>query len=184
MPTLDVPGAVLHYQLAIRHPDQLRTLVAHEPIAPWLLPDPAAKLHRQELSIIRERYLADGLHAAIPEIVRSLGIDPAGAQTERNLTQFPMDAGRRANFDYFIRHDFTVAIHDDLDPLELRDVSTRIIAVAGAATPRTVYDYQCAQALAALEGQRLETFPGGHNGNRSHPRAYAARLKEILSPRR
>jgi pimeloyl-ACP methyl ester carboxylesterase len=174
-------GAVIGMHVAVRHADQLGTLVAHEPIAPWLLPDASAKLHREELRVIRLRYLSDGLEAAIPEIVRTLGIDPATADAEPNRTEFPMDAGRRANFDYFIRHDFTAAIHDDLDPAHLVDASTRIVAAAGTTTPQTVYDYHCAQALAALLDQELMPFPGGHNGNLSHPQAYAARLNAILS---
>lgn len=174
-------GAVIGMHVAVRHPDQLSTLVAHEPIAPWLLPDPAAKQHREELGIIRDCYLANGLQAAIPEIVRTLGIDPATAEAEPDRTEFPMDARRIANFDYFIRHDFIAAIEDHLD---LANVSTHIIPAAGTTTPRTVYDYQCAEALAALLEQELAVFPGGHNGNLSHPRAYAVRLRELLSPRR
>src|SRR5207302_5950443 len=34
-------GAVIALELAARHPEQVRTLVSHEPPAPALLPDPA-----------------------------------------------------------------------------------------------------------------------------------------------
>jgi hypothetical protein len=44
------------------------------------------------------------------------------------------------------------------------------------ATPRTVFDQQCAAALAELIGTELVQFPGGHNGNTTHPRAYAKAL--------
>jgi pimeloyl-ACP methyl ester carboxylesterase len=90
-----------------------------------------------------------------------------------------MDAGRIANFDYFIRHDF-VAAADDV-AADLSTVSARVVPAAGTTTPRTVFDYQCAEALAAMLEEELELFPGGHNGNLSHPKAYAARLKEVLS---
>src|SRR5260370_41014407 len=55
-------GAVIALELAARHPEQVRTLVSHEPPAPALMPDPA-----------RER-------AAMAEIVqtyRTAGIGPA-----------------------------------------------------------------------------------------------------------
>lgn len=55
-------GAVIGLELAARHPEQVRTLVSHEPPAPALLPNPA-----------RER-------AAMEEVVqtyRSAGIGPA-----------------------------------------------------------------------------------------------------------
>ncbi|TDW22419.1 alpha/beta fold hydrolase [Kribbella kalugense] len=167
-------GAVIGLHVAVDHPGQLRTLVAHEPIAPWLLAD--AKRHRDELTEIRDHYLANGLQATIPEIVRSLGIDPSTGEPKR--TDFPMDANRIANFDYFIRHDFLAAAHDDLD---FTTADARIIPAAGTTTPHTVFDYQCAEALAALLDQELELFPGGHNGNLSHPKAYAHRLIEVLS---
>ncbi|TCC61242.1 alpha/beta fold hydrolase [Kribbella pittospori] len=173
-------GAVIGMHLAVRHPEQLATLVAHEPIAPWLLPDAVAKAHRAELDTIRAAYLADGLQAAIPQLVRTLGIDAASAATEPGLTQFPMDAQRIANFDYFIRHDFAAAAQDDLDVDKLATARTRIVPATGTTTPRTVFDYQCAEALAALRGQELSIFPGGHNGNLSHSRAYARRLREVL----
>jgi pimeloyl-ACP methyl ester carboxylesterase len=168
-------GAVIGLHVAADHPDQLRTLVAHEPIAPWLLPEP--KPHRDELAELRDHYLANGLLATVPQIARSLGIDPSNGEPDR--TDFPMDAGRIANFDYFIRHDF-VAAADDV-AADLTTVSARVVPAAGTTTPRTVFDYQCAEALAAMLDEELELFPGGHNGNLSHPKAYAARLKEVLS---
>lgn len=169
-------GAVLGLHLTVKHPHQLHTLVAHEPIAPWLLPDPQP--HREELAAIREHYLTNGLKATLPEIVGSLGIDRSSGEPGR--TDFPMDAKRLANFDYFIRHDFTAAATDELTASDLRTVSTTIVPAAGTTTPRTVFDYRCAEALAELLGQDLATFPGGHNGNLSHPKAYAQRLRDVL----
>lgn len=170
-------GAVIGLHVAADHPGQLHTLIAHEPIAPWLLADPEPKRHRDELAELRDHYVANGLQATVPEIARSLGIDPSNG--EPNRTDFPMDANRIANFDYFIRHDFLAAADDP--EADLTTVSARIIPAAGTTTPRTVFDYQCAEALAALLDQELQLFPGGHNGNLSHPKAYAARLREALS---
>lgn len=177
-------GAVIGLHLTVKHPAQLHTVVAHEPIAPWLLPEPTPKLHRDELAELRDQYLANGLGATIPAIARSLGIDPSNGEPGR--TDFPMDANRIANFDYFIRHDFPAAANDDLDDLDaaaLAATGVRIIPAAGTTTPRTVFDYQCAEALAEVVGQDLQSFPGGHNGNLSHPKAYAQRLRELLRRR-
>lgn len=170
-------GAVIGLHVTVKHPDQLHTLIAHEPIAPWLLPDPAP--HRDELAELRAHYLANGLQATVPRIAHALGIDPADGEPGR--TEFPMDANRIANFDYFIRHDFIAAAGDELDPAGLANVRARIFAAAGTTTPHTVFDYQCANVLADLLGRHLETFPGGHNGNLSHPKAYAQRLHDVLS---
>ncbi|WP_449060327.1 hypothetical protein [Planomonospora algeriensis] len=62
----------------------------------------------------------------------------------------------------------------------LKDTTTRILPAAGRMTPRDVFDYRCAQELADLMGTRIVEFPGGHNGNTTHPRAYASRLREVL----
>ncbi len=55
-------GAVIGLELAVRHPGQVRTLVAHEPPAPALMADPA-----------RER----AAMAEIVETFRTAGIGPA-----------------------------------------------------------------------------------------------------------
>ncbi|UUU33495.1 alpha/beta hydrolase [Streptomyces sp. CA-210063] len=177
-------GAVVGMHAALRHPGQIHTLIAHEPVAPRLLPDDERARHEHELAALQDLYLHQGLGAALPEIARTLGIDPAATDAEPGLTPQPMDARRTANFDYFIRHDFTAIVHDTLDTAALKDVSAHIVPAAGHATPRTVFDYQCATALAALLDRELQELPGGHNGNTTHPRAYAARVREILNDAR
>ena len=62
----------------------------------------------------------------------------------------------------------------------LAAASTRIVPAAGRTTPRTDFDHRCAVALADMVGTDLREFPGGHNGNTTHPRAYAAQLRQIL----
>jgi pimeloyl-ACP methyl ester carboxylesterase len=172
-------GAVIGLHVAVRHPGQLGTLVAHEPVAPWLLPTEDRLRHVAELREIQHVYADGGLENAFPEIARVLGIDPGSRDTEPDLTPQPLTPQRRANFDLFIRHDFTAVIEDDL----MLDgvVGTRIVPAAGRTTPRTVFDYRCAQVLAHQVRAELVEFPGGHNGNTSHPKAYAARLRQALS---
>ncbi|MFH9723735.1 hypothetical protein ACH4M4_12330 [Streptomyces sp. NPDC017254] len=46
------------------------------------------------------------------------------------------------------------------------------------------FDHRCAVSLAELVGGDLVEFPGGHNGNTSHPEAYAARLRQVLADAR
>ncbi|MFJ4932154.1 hypothetical protein [Streptomyces sp. NPDC088736] len=53
-------------------------------------------------------------------------------------------------------------------------------ASAGRTTPRTVFDRRAVTALARLTGRAPQELPGGHNGNTTHPRAYAQRVREIL----
>ncbi|MFC5834041.1 alpha/beta fold hydrolase [Nonomuraea insulae] len=168
-------GASIGLHLAAHHPEQLSLLIAHEPVSPWLLPKPDQAEHRTELAEVRDLYLEAGLPPALKEIARSLGI--TGGETEPDLTPQPMTAQRQTNFDFFIRYDFLAVIDDDLD---LSSCRTRIIPATGLTTPRTVFDHRCAVELAKLLGTDLAEFPGGHNGNTSHPHAYATRLRDLL----
>lgn len=173
-------GAVIGLHAALRHPGQIRTLIAHEPVAPRLLPDGERARHERELAALQDLYLREGLAAALPETARTLGIDLAAKDAEPGLTPQPMNALRAANFDYFFRHDFTAVLHDTLDIAALKDVGTRIVPAAGRTTAHHVFDHRAAAALAALCGRELQELPGGHNGNTTHPRAYATRIREIL----
>jgi len=173
-------GAVIGLHVAVEHPEQLRTLVAHEPVAPRLLPDDRRARHERELAELQDLYSRAGLAATLPEIATTLGIDPAGADREPDLTPQPMTAQRVRNFDHFIRHDFTAILRDPLDLEALRGAGTRIVPATGRATPRSVFDHLAAAALATLLERPLQEAPGGHNGNTTHPRAYAQWLREVL----
>ncbi|MEV7005847.1 alpha/beta hydrolase [Streptosporangium sp. NPDC051022] len=175
-------GAVIGLHLAVRHPGQVSTLIAHEPVAPRLLPDAERIRHERELRRVREIHRRDGLAPAVTEIARVLGIDPENQETEPGLTRHPFTPERIADFGFFIEHDFGAVVEDTLNPAEVRDTPTRVIPAAGRTTPRTVFDHRCARELADLVGVALEEFPGGHNGNLTHPRAYAARVRELLTP--
>jgi pimeloyl-ACP methyl ester carboxylesterase len=175
-------GAVIGLHVAVRHPGQLGTLVAHEPVAPWLLPAAERAHHERELADLQDTYRAGGLSAAFPEIARVLGIDPTNQDTEPDLTPQPLTPQRIANFDLFIRHDFSAVVHDTLTIADLAGLSgVRVVPAAGRTTPRTVFDYRCAQELARLVHTELAEFPGGHNGNTTHPGAYASRLIQVLA---
>ncbi|MBF9134056.1 alpha/beta hydrolase [Plantactinospora sp. S1510] len=177
-------GALIGLHLAARHPRQLRLLVAHEPVAPWLLPATERARHERELFDIQRLYRAEGLPAAIRKIAGVLGIDPADKDVEPDLTPQPMTPQRIANFDVFIERDFTAAVRDVLDVAALTGLTTltgpRIVPAVGRTTGERVFDRRCAEELARLLGTDPVEFPGGHNGNTSHPRGYARQLRDIL----
>ncbi|WP_078910637.1 alpha/beta fold hydrolase [Streptomyces sp. NRRL S-87] len=176
-------GASIGLHLAVRHPEQLSVLVAHEPVSPRLLPVAEREAHERELVEIADLYRREGLGVALREVARVLGIDPASPDREPGLSPQPPMAERTADFDFFITRDFTAVVEDTLDTAALaglREGGPRIVPVTGRATPRTVFDYRCAEELAVLLGTDAVEFPGGHNGNLTHPAAYAARLREVL----
>jgi pimeloyl-ACP methyl ester carboxylesterase len=174
-------GGVIGLHVAVQHPGQISTLIVHEPVAPWLLPSTERARHEQELADLQEVYRTGGLPAAFPEIARVLGIDTTSQDVESDLTAQPMTPQRITNFDVFIKHDFAAAMQDILTAADIAALAeTRIVPAAGRTTPRTVFDYRCAQELAALLGTSVTEFPGGHNGNTTHPAAYANQLRRAL----
>ncbi|WP_370412865.1 alpha/beta fold hydrolase [Streptomyces fradiae] len=174
-------GAVIGLHLAAGHGDQLDTLIAHEPVAPWLLDAGLdAEAHRAELAHLQDLFATRGLPAALPAIAASLGIDPAGPDAEPDLTPQPMDAQRRSNFAHFITTEFTALRTDPGCRDALATTPVRILPATGRTTPTTVYDYQAAHRLAALLDRPVTPFPGGHNGNTTHPRAWATQLRATL----
>lgn len=122
----------------------------------------------------------DGLAVTLRQVAKVLGISLADPGAEADLTPHPMTPQRIADFGFFVERDFTAIIEDTLPVTALKDTTTRIVSATGRTTPRTVFDHRCAQALAGLPGTEIAEFPCGHNGNISHPRAYAARLRPIL----
>ncbi|MGW7379192.1 alpha/beta fold hydrolase [Streptomyces sp. NPDC054794] len=114
-------GAVIGLHTALRHPGRISTLIAHEPVAPQLLPETERARHEGELSELQGLYRRSGLKAVFPEIARVLGIDPSSKDVEPNLTPQPIDAQRTANFAHFIRHDFSAILDDTLDTARLRE---------------------------------------------------------------
>jgi pimeloyl-ACP methyl ester carboxylesterase len=173
-------GASIGLHLAVRHPEQLATLVAHEPVSPALLAADRRPRHVRELRALQEVYRDGGLKAALPEMARVLGIDPVRQETEPDIRPMPLTPQRAANFAFFIEQDFTAVVQAELDVEAVARSAVRIVPAVGRSTAPEVFDLHCALELARLRGIAPQEFPGGHNGNTTHPRAYAARLARIL----
>ncbi|WP_329307413.1 hypothetical protein OG322_34595 [Streptomyces sp. NBC_01260] len=75
----------------------------------------------------------------------------------------------------------TAVIDAELDQEALRATPVHIVPASGSATAPSGFVGQCAQSPAEPVGREVVTFPGGHNGNSTHPRAYAARLRDVLT---
>ncbi|MFE1952380.1 alpha/beta fold hydrolase [Streptomyces sp. NPDC059524] len=173
-------GASIGLHLAVRHPEQLATLVAHEPVSPALLPAGRRPHHVRELRALQQVYRGGGLKAALPEMARVLGIDPVHQETEPDITPMPLTPQRATDFAFFIEQDFTAVVQAELDVEAVARSTVRIVPAVGRRTAPEVFDRHCALELARLRGTPAREFPGGHNGNTTHPRAYAARLTEVL----
>ena len=184
-------GAVNALVLVARHPEQVRTLVAHEPPALQLLPDrePALAATRH----IRETYQARGFGAGMAEFIRIVGHrgpvpEDLGDQPVPDPAVFGLpaeDDGSRD--DALLRHNLISCTHHQHDLEALCTVSTRIVVAVGAGSDGELA-HRCGEALAERLGTAPVVFPSGHGGflggeygQSGEPEAFAARLRDVLT---
>jgi pimeloyl-ACP methyl ester carboxylesterase len=171
-------GAVIGLDLALRYPGSIQALVAHEPPVPALLPPPGRAAARRAQREVERAYRAHGRTAAMRAFLAHTG---AGlADREPDVPWARPAALARANADFFLAHDTGAVRRYELEPAALAAATARILP-AGGSTSRQVWTHRCAIGLARRLGTPLTEFPGGHEGYLTHPRGFAARLRELLS---
>lgn len=175
----DADGTVLGLDLIGRHPGQVRLLVAHEPPVTELLPEPERGQAIRGQEEVEELYRREGTAAAMRKFVAVAGI--RFDDREPGVAIPRPGPKRTANLEFFLTHDAPAVHRYQLDLPALHRSAARIVPAAGASTQ--AFPRRCAQALADELGSPLAEFPGGHSGFMLRPRAFAVRLREILSGR-
>ncbi|MFA1549263.1 alpha/beta hydrolase [Actinomadura chokoriensis] len=175
-------GALYGLHLAAAHPGQLRVLIAHDPATPGLLPPADRARIERTLAAVEATTREGGWRTAIAMVAAATGLDPDNMKTESGVTSVPMTADREANMTYYLTNDVAGLRRDTLGAAEVIAAAarTRIVPAAGADSKRA-WNHQCAEALAAVLDAPLAEFPGGHNGNTAFPRAFAARVHDVLT---
>jgi pimeloyl-ACP methyl ester carboxylesterase len=184
-------GAIVGLELAARHPEQVRVLVAHEPPLSSLLADRDVVL--AVCRDIRETYLRDGLGPAMAKFIALVmheGPLPADylARPAPDPATFGLpteDDGRRD--DPLVGQNIVTGNAWEPDFTALRDASTRIVIGVGAASGETLAA-RAARLAADRLGTEPDVFPGSHDGflggeygQTGEPDAFAARLREVLA---
>jgi pimeloyl-ACP methyl ester carboxylesterase len=172
-------GALIGLDLLARHPEQVRLLVAHEPPATELLPEPARAEATRLQDEVEQAFRRDGIGPAMREFVAIAGVDLNDREAAVALPQ--PKPQRAANLAFFLTHDAPAVRLHRLDIPALHALSPRIIPAAGSASRSAVGAERCARALADLLGTELVEFPGGHSAFALRPKAFAARLAEVLA---
>ena len=183
-------GALNALELVARHPEQVRTLVAHEPPAAQVLPDRDAVLAANRA--IHDTYMRSGFGAGMAQFIALVSIkgpipadfadqpppDPAlfGMPTE--------DDGSRN--EPLLGQNIVSGSHYQPDLDALRIASTRIVLAAGAESEGEI---PCRATLIIAErlGTTPITFPSGHAGflggeygQTGDPDAFADTLRRVL----
>jgi pimeloyl-ACP methyl ester carboxylesterase len=174
-------GAVIALELAARHPEQVRTLVAHEPPSPVLLSDPARA--RADMEEIVQTYRSAGIGPAMQKLMvqtrmRSGPPPPPPGEPTAEMREGMAQMQRNMDF-WFGRYFRAVGEHEpDFDAL--KSGSTRIVPAVGDAS-RGELAHEGGLGLAERLGTEAVVFPGAHGGFDSHAPEFATKLREVLA---
>jgi clorobiocin biosynthesis protein CloN7 len=175
-------GAVVGLALVTAHPDQVRTLVAHEPPVVELLPD-AAQL-RAQIEDIYDTYRADGAETAMAKFMAHAGLggEPGQQADAPRWEPSPEQMARmRASTDVFLAHLIrpTTRYRPDIEALQA--ASTHTVVAAGV-TSKGQLANRSAMALADRLGMSVTEFPGDHVGFMILPEQCGRVLDQVLTP--
>ncbi len=177
-------GAVVGLALVTAHPDQVGTLVAHEPPVIELLPDRAER--RAEIQDIYDTYRTDGPGEAMQKFMAHTGLGsgpagpPAGApQWQPSPEQI---ARMRATTGHFLAHLLRPTTDYRPDIAALRAAPARIVIGVGATSAGQLAN-RTGVALAAELGSPPVEFPGDHGGFAALPEPFSQLLDQVLSQR-
>lgn len=165
-------GALIGLDLVARHPEQVRTLIAHEPPAHYLLPEV-----EQSQDNPLEIYRREGGLAALSQFAARSGVNYEDREPGVELPQVSREGA--ANADALFKYTFLAVRRYRLDLAALLATPTRVV-LAGGSAGREYVGYHCAVAVAELLGTAVVEFPSHHAGYITHPRAFAARLRDVL----
>jgi pimeloyl-ACP methyl ester carboxylesterase len=187
-------GAVTALELVTKHPDDVVTLVAHEPPMMPVLPDAAAA--ERALAAVRETYDARGSGAGMAAFMamtmwRGEFTDDYFAQPAPDPAMFGMpaeDDGSRGDPLLSDRSWPVSSYRPDVEALTA--APTRIVIAVGEESGNT-FTGRTSVATAELLDQQVAVFPshhggflGGDSGYAGQPAAFARRLREVLDSQR
>jgi len=184
-------GAVNALALVANHPEDVRTLVAHEPPLASILPD--SENAKAVVRAIQSSYQAGGSNAGMAHFMavtshRGPFPDDFASQPAPDPAAFGMptdDDGTRN--DVMLAQNIIGTTHYEPDFDALRAASTRIVIAAGSESEGEMAN-RGAHATAERLGTEPVIFPshhggflGGEYGWPGDPDNFAAKLREVLS---
>lgn len=183
-------GAVTSLALIAAHPEDVSTLVAHEPPAATTLPDAAAA--ERALADMRAAYQAKGMGAGMAAFMaltmwQGEFTDAFFAQPPADPAQFgmPTDDDGSRNDPLLSERSVAVTAYRP-DVAALTAAPTRIVIAVGEESAGT-FTARTTAAVAALLGQEPTVFPSHHGGfvgpemgYPGQPEAFGKRLREVL----
>src|SRR5262245_43837038 len=183
-------GAVTALALVAAYPDDVKTLVAHEPPLIPVLPD-AERAERARAGF-RDAYEAKGRNAGMAAFIamtswRGEFTDEYFAQPAPDPAAFGMSGEDDGSRDDPLLSDRSFAVSGYQPDVErLTAAPTRVVIAVGEEST-DVFTGRTAAATAGLLGQEATVFPSQHGrflgaeyGYTGQPEAFARRLREVL----
>ncbi|NEA29410.1 alpha/beta fold hydrolase [Actinomadura bangladeshensis] len=182
-------GAQIGLELAVRHPEQVRALIAHEPPLFGLLPDAA---HWESVIADVERAYRDGgVGPAMGVFGAAMGMtgddespeasdEAAEAEAPPSPEMLEMFARFEKNTDFFAGYEVPGFGRHALDVEALRGSSVPVVVAAGEQSGGEP-PHRAAVALAERLGTSAEVYPGDHGGFGAEAEAFAARLDAVFA---
>lgn len=183
-------GAVTALALVAAHPDDVATLVAHEP--PLIPPLPDARAAERARAAVRDAYEEKGPGAGMAAFIVMTSwqgefTDDYFAQPAPDPAAFGLPTEDDGSRDDPLLSDRSWAVSDYRPDAEaLAAAPTRIVIAVGEESLGT-FTGRTAEATAKLLGRRATVFPshhggflGGEYGYAGQPEAFARRLREVL----
>jgi pimeloyl-ACP methyl ester carboxylesterase len=183
-------GAVNAFALISKHPEDVRTLIAHEPPLASVLPD--GENAKAAVRAIHDSYQKGGFGPGMAHFMaitshRGEFPDDIASQPAPDPAAFGMpteDDGTRT--DVMLAQNIIGTTHFEPDFAALKAASTRIVMAAGAESEGEMAN-RGAYAVADKLGTQVMVFPshhggflGGEYGWPGEPDAFAAKLRQVL----
>jgi pimeloyl-ACP methyl ester carboxylesterase len=173
-------GGLVGLELVLRHPEQVRAIVVHEPPAAALMPDSAG--FRESIQAVYDTYTMDGVWPGMHRFLAVSSQEPpkaSGPQGEPTPEMLEAMARFQANAEFFLAH-YLLGVTDYApDIAALKAASTRIVVGVGDASQGQVA-HQSGLDLAGRLGTQAVVFPGDHGGFLAQPAEFAEALDAVL----
>ena len=185
-------GAIVALALVAKYPNDIRTVVAHEPPLASIVPDREQALAANKA--IYDAYMAGGFGAGMgkfmqvvmhggaftPEVVAAPGLDPA-------MMGFPAGEDDGTRTDLMLAHNIVYLTSFEPDFEALKGAPTRIVLAVGEDSNGNLAQ-RGGEAAAERLGQKAVRFPGDHGGFMGgeygqppgKPVEFAAKLRQVL----
>jgi pimeloyl-ACP methyl ester carboxylesterase len=173
-------GATISLELAARHPEQLATVVVHEPPTPAFLPNSAEVRARME--DVSDTYSREGLGPAGQKFMNLVGGGPPPPAPEGQPTPEMLEAQAlmQRNVEFFFGRYVRAIARYEPDIAALKACSCRIVPAVGSESVGQLA-HNGGLGLAQRLGTEAVVFPGDHGGFSGRPREFAFKLREVLT---